>query len=255
MKRLWALALLSGAVFSIGALSFAGKAATATGSLSNERIIAGIVETAATVNIDELPAIAAERFTLPAAGVDVMRVRMEETYTINGVGTDTVELKGWIAARHNAPRPAPGQTQVTWGTAVIDTEFVGLELSGVSKIFGPVRVRLTEGAPSVGQVGAIDVPELREKFALASANNTSALAKCAAAIQVDVEMPQLGLSMKTQQPVRMYSIVETIPPVGHTASVSLTPTPLVDGSRQVGTLNRAEVKFREIVLKSSLNAE
>jgi len=70
---------------------------------------------------------------------------------------------------------------------------------------------------------------------------------CLASISVEVRMPDLDLEMITKEPVRWYSQVETIPPVNYTASVSLTPTPLVSEGRQVGTLESGIVKFREIV--------
>src|SRR5262245_24224450 len=77
-----------------------------------------------TVDLDSLPALPIEKFSLPESSVDVMRVRMEETYDIDGVGKDTVELRGWIAVRHDDPRAAVGETEVKWGTAVSNTEFV-----------------------------------------------------------------------------------------------------------------------------------
>lgn len=256
MKKVLALALLFGAVFSFAVLSHI-SATAANSNASDNQTIANVLDSVKNTDINTLAALPAEAFTLPKAGIDVMRVRMEETYTIDGVGTDTVELRGWIAARHDTARPVPGQTKVSWETAVIDTEFVGLELRGESKIFGPVQVHLTQGAPSFGQVGAIDVPELREKMAVSVKAHAAAglpnADACIANIKVDVEMPQLDLRMKTQQAVRMYSIVDTIPPVGNTASVSMAPTTLISADRAVGTLQHAEVKFREIVMRSSLN--
>jgi hypothetical protein len=256
MKKLLALALLFGAAFSLAVLSHITTTAKANASTDNQ-IIANVLDSVKNTDINTLAALPAEPFAFPKAGVDVMRVRMEEAYTIDGVGSDTVELRGWIAARHDNARPVAGQTQVSWETGVVDTEFVGLELRGESKIFGPVLVHLTQGAPSFGQVGAIDVPELRAKMAVAVkahvAANQPNPAACLANIKVDVEMPQLDLHMKTQQAVRMYSIVDTIPPVGNTASVSLAPTTLVSADRAVGTLQHAEVKFREIVMRSALN--
>jgi hypothetical protein len=258
MKKLLALALLFGAVFSLAVLSHFSATAAKANASSDNQTIANVLESIKNTDINTLAALPAEQFVFPKAGIDVMRVRMEETYTIDGVGTDTIELRGWIAARHDNARPVPGQTKVSWETGVVDTEFVGLELRGESKLFGPVQVHLTQGAPSFGQVGAIAVPELREKMAAAAKANAAAGnpkpdAACVANIKVNVEMPQLDLHMNTQQAVRMYSVVSTIPPVGNTASVSLAPTTLISADRAVGTLQHAEVKFREIVMRSSLN--
>lgn len=254
MKKLMLLTLVAGVMLGVSLIAYRG--ASATEPRPDKEIIADVVRDARTADINALPALPAKSFTLPTAGVEVMRVRMEETYTIAGVGTDTVQLTGWIAAKHDTPRPIPGETKVSWSTAVIDTEFVGLELKGESKIFGPVQVSLATNQKALGQVGAIDVPELREREALARKTakpGQDAVNKCVANIPVTVVMPQLNLSMKTEKPVRMFSLVETIPPIGHTASISLTPTSLISAERVVGTLEHAEVKFREIVMTTPLS--
>jgi hypothetical protein len=101
-----------------------------------------------------------EQWKLPEAGIQVMRATVEETYSIDGVGVDTVELNGWIAVKHGDPRAAAGESQVTWNTAVIDTDFVGLELTGESALFGPVKVTLDATRTAHGQVGRIEIPAL-----------------------------------------------------------------------------------------------
>ncbi|HSF39631.1 MAG TPA: DUF6073 family protein [Thermoanaerobaculia bacterium] len=215
--------------------------------------------------LESLPSVNVKSYTLPGPSVDVMRVRLEETYTIEGIGEDTVELTGWIAVRHGASRPAPGENAVTWATAVTDTEFVGLELRGESEVFGPVRVTLDESRPAIGQVGKIGVPE-RASQVLVAANDTAtaapqdgtkddsatdttagAAAACRAPVNVKVSMSQLGLEMKTKTPAVWYSKVSTIPPVGHVASVTVEPVSLVSADREVGKLVSGTVKFREVV--------
>ena len=137
MRKPVLITLLLGVMVGLALLSYRGltSTASATEPPPDGEIIASMLNSAKTADIGSLPSLPAASYTLPAAGVDVMRVRMEETYTIDGIGTETVQLSGWIAARHDTPRAAPGQTKVAWGTAIIDTEFVGLELTGESKIF------------------------------------------------------------------------------------------------------------------------
>jgi ketosteroid isomerase-like protein len=375
------------------------------------------------VTVAALPALPVEPLVLPEPGVDVMRVRMEETYEVKGVGKDTVPLTGWIAVKHTNTRPAAGETTLTWDTAVTDTEFVAMDLRGESPIFGPVRITLDQTQSCVGQVGKLDLPFIvqvgldatyspyrrSQKATPAGAQNmkptpqaTAALpaelmrgpkaavfqtlqnvmkaisakqpeqmqryyskgadtvffgnfaagekqrggqnevaslskmfanidtiqvvpdrdprisisgklavvaltgtnvvtnreklrgesrwrwtveleqqgnqwlithdhlsffdnpesplkdageirgltargACCLASLSVDVSMPKLDLQMSTSTPVHWYSEVETIPPVGYTASVSVTPTPLVSHGREVATLTSGAVKFREVV--------
>lgn len=220
--------------------------------------------------LETLKPVQVKSYTLPGPSVDVMRVRLSETYTIDGIGEDTVELTGWIAVRHGASRPAPGEKNVSWETAVTDTEFVGLELRGQSDVFGPVRVTLDESRPAIGQVGKISVPERASQFLLA-ANATTTTPKtgtpdkdtatqdsttepvdttnqdCRAPVNVKVSMSQLGLEMKTKTPAIWYSKVTTIPPVGHVASVTVDPVVLVSADREVGKLVSGTVKFREVV--------
>ncbi|HSF39630.1 MAG TPA: DUF6073 family protein [Thermoanaerobaculia bacterium] len=216
--------------------------------------------------LESLPSVNVKSYALPGPSVDVMRVRLEETYTIEGIGEDTVELTGWIAVRHGASRPAPGESTVTWSTAVTDTEFVGLELRGESEVFGPVRVTLDESRPAIGQVGKISVPEHARQVLLAAndtataapkgdttdssttdTDNADAISKCRAPVNVKVSMSQLGLEMKTKTPAVWYSEVSTIPPVGHVASVTVEPVALVSADREVGKLVSGTVKFREVV--------
>ena len=377
----------------------------------DEARIAGLLNDMRTADLASLPALPVARYVLPPAGVDVMRVRIEETYHVAGVGKDTVELTGWIAARHDTPRPAEGETDIRWGTAIVDTEFVGLELEGNSSVFGPVRISLDRSVPSNGAVGKLSIPfyaqmALEQAYRpLRSANASATIAtasqpppagdpgarmkgperevfrtmqqlwaaiskrdvkamsllysktgqnmffgtpgtglkfkgadpyleavakqfanvkdikvtprnedldikvfgrfavvavtgrndvtdlqgqtgsaewratvrmqqegtrwlithdhtsfapgggkgladiggKCLARLRVDVSMPQLALNMKTENPVLWYSEVDTIPPVGYTASVSAAPTRMISQGRAVATLQGGAVRFREIV--------
>jgi len=402
-------------------------------SPSDQERIAALLAEMKTADLASLKPISVQPFTLPTASVDVMRVRLEETYDVKGIGTDTVQLYGWIAVTHDNPRAAQGETEIRWGTAISQTEFVGMDLNGESKIFGPVHVELTPGVRSIGQVGKLDlslvdqvlvniaympyrsagygnaiassseqtrqsaqlmpasvateeksvgsakgsneaavkhtllevleaigdknpggmlkhyskntentffngslkspakggeeyINELGRMFAnvksiraipdeqsirikvsgnLASAyltgrnevvdnegnhgaspwawtvelereksgwtithdhlmftgagqlatdvGNIKNAAKCCAAnAAVSINMPQLNLHMQTERPVMWYSEVETIPPVGYTASVSFTPTPLMSDGRHAATLTSGVVKFREVVRKVQL---
>jgi hypothetical protein len=114
-----------------------------------------------------LAPIPVQEYVVPGPGVQVMRARLEETYEIDGIGRDTVQLQGWIAVRHGQARPTDGATEVTWETAVLDTEFVGMDLRGESDLFGPVQVKLDTTRPSFGQVGRIQIPELARVALLA----------------------------------------------------------------------------------------
>jgi len=245
----------------------------------------------------ELQSISIRPFELPSPGVDVMRARLHETYSVDGVGTDTVELSGWIAVRHSAPYLAPGEKELKWSTAVTDTEFVAMDLHGHSNVFGQVNVTIDKDRPSFGQVGRVQIPEAAKVTLLAklqkndaapraaanksaskadkpAAGKSSAEGKstadpkaaapaaapgkqpvddpnaavvCEAPVNVSVVMPDLKLQMKTEHHVTWYSLVDTIPPVGHTASVAIEPVRLIANGRAVATLESGIVDFREVV--------
>jgi hypothetical protein len=128
---------------------------------SNREILQRVIAEArgwTAVELEAMPTITPIPFQLPESGVDVMRAKVKETYAVDGVGTDTVELKGWIAVQHGRPRPSDERTAVTWDSAVIDTEFVAMDLRGHSDIFGEVRVELDPTHRSLGQVGNIACP-------------------------------------------------------------------------------------------------
>lgn len=273
-------------------------AATAADSepTSNEVKIASFLremDSMTPVRLNALEPIPINRFELPGSGVDVMRARLRETYSVDGVGKDTVELTGWIAVKHDNARPTKGEVELTWNTAVVDTEFVAMNLTGHSEVFGPVHVTLDRSRPSRGQVGRIEIPELARTALIARLDTSErdkaeggkavaprspkgeakgpvrnkdtaprdttpaapstkpadadATAVCAAPVLASVSMPDLGLEMTTKQHVTWYSLVDTIPPVGHTASITIEPVRLISAGREVGTLESGIVTFREVV--------
>jgi ketosteroid isomerase-like protein len=424
---LFALAVVAAGYTSIRVRA-AGQPVTRTTAQINQERVDTLIEAMRHVDLDALAPIEVKPLVLPEPSIDVMHVRLEETYDIAGVGKDTVELKGWIAVKHDHTHPGDGAESLTWNTAVTDTEFVAMDLRGESPIFGPVQVTLDKSVPSIGQVGNICLPfavgssldaaylpyrtlfhidqdaanriqgapyaltqtkrptaepslvvtganarpvlavidgvlgainkkdpKGMMKFYSASGNNlffgqvpggvargseryieelsktfkniktitakrndnaqvkvsgnlaiaavtgvndvvnaegqqgsspwrwTVELEKqrgkwkithdhlsffedpnspierqavsgvtargvcCLANLAVNVSMNKLDLKMRTAEPVHWYSEVQTIPPVGHTASVSAVPTTMISAGRNVGTLQHGAVKFREIV--------
>lgn len=434
-KRVSLTALLLGILLTLSftllsAAKSRDKAAEPAKEATDAERVSNLLTEMESVDLNNLPAIPVERFILPDSGVDVMRVRLQESYDVAGVGKDTVDLTGWIAVKHYNTHAVEGESQVKWGTAVTDTQFVGMDLRGESPIFGPVRVRLSPGQQAVGHVGKVSIPfpvgsiidaeyraqtgyngnakgtalkaepaprktakraksaqggpqlavenvimgvlkgvsnkdaqamlryydqsapglffgmsvdgpkklsaadhvqamslqfaninsihavpnddltirvsgplataaltgrnivvnndgvrleslwrwsvvleqkgtgwlitqdhidffidpnapielkQLQGQCAPATAAKAASACNCVAALDVDVLMPKLGLEMTTARPVLWYSKVDTIPPVGFTASVLVTPTPLVSDGRYVATLQHGAVKFREVV--------
>src|SRR4051794_34117618 len=240
-------------VFGAVAMIFA-SVPTSTSDSTKVAAMVAEMEGMSPARLATLNAIPPKPYTLPEPSVDVMRARLEETYTISGIGQDTVELSGWIAVTHGKP------STKDWNTAVTPTRFVALELHGESKLFGPVNVTFDPEKQVVGAVGKITLPEKalmrlaalqpkgpsKEKTPAAAGapangkgkggkggatkavsaddpdgtgdpGDGSASICCRAPVTVAVVMPKLNLKMATREPAIWYSRVNTIPPVGHVA--------------------------------------
>jgi len=258
-------------IFGTAALIFASE--RAAGPSDNVKVAALVTDMQGVnaARLQAMQAIAAKPYTLPEPSVDVMRARLTETYTISGIGQETVELTGWIAVTHGKP------STNDWNTAVTETRFVALDLNGESKLFGPVHVTFDPEKQVIGAVGRIALPD-KARMVLAAAQppkatkttkapkgqpdgtvvdaSGAAAAVCRAPVTVAVAMPKLDLKMETREPATWYSLVNTIPPVGQTASVTVDPVALVtsDG-REVGTLDSGRVLFRETVRHVALSNE
>ncbi|AGT11136.1 DUF6073 family protein [Paracoccus aminophilus] len=273
MQLIKRMILGSGAVLALSLSVSAGDLSTPIAP-ENQAKIDSLLERMKTMDVNAMPSLSVQRFTLPSAGVDVLRAKVEETYTIDGIGRDTVELSGWIAVVHSDPVSIePGQAP-RWGNAQVGTEFVGLSLKGESALFGPIEVSLNPDMPAIGRVGAwpdgkvppafltmvgvdqSDIDEMGRPTCKPPKGNSppeNAPCTCLAPLAVSVRMPSLKLEMKTDRPVVMQSSVETIPPVGYVASTSVEPRALMSDGRKVGELRSAQVKFREIILHEPLS--
>jgi hypothetical protein len=253
-------------------------AAAASEQSSDSAKVASLLNDMNTIGrsgLNSLPSVEIRRWEVPGPGIDVMRARLQETYSVDGVGRDTVELSGWIAVKHGQAHPVEGAKELNWNTAILDTEFVAMDLDGNSPVFGPVHVTLDKTRPSHGQVGRIEIPELAKHALQARLEKNDAAPKttlpktgakapaagdslqpglCGAPVVVKASMPNLGLSMASKSAITWYSLVDTIPPVGHTASIAIEPVRLLDNGREVATLESGIVMFREVVRHLPLSA-
>jgi hypothetical protein len=270
MRKVWIAVSVSCVV---AAFAFSAWAADPSSDSAKVASLINELKTAGPDGLAAMKPIPIRRFEVPGPGVDVMRARLRETYAVDGLGQDEVELTGWVAVRHGMARAAAGFNEVNWNTAVLDTAFVGMDLRGTSKLFGPVQVKLDESRPAVGQVGHIELPAGARAELMRLAANQPAKARtskattvnppvkpnvngaCAAKVNVAVLMPNLGLEMVTDHPVSWYSLVETIPPVGTTASIANEPVRLRNNGREVATLQGGIVDFREVVRHVSVTPQ
>lgn len=171
--------------------------------------------------------ITVKQKTLPDAGIDTVNITIMETYEVDGVGKDTVELKGVLVSNRTVPLLDHGTKSATWESATVVAQFTSLRLTGKSSLFGPIKVSLDKSVPAFGVVRAGD---------------------CKAALGVNVTMPKLGLKLKTAEPMQLQSKVTTVPPIGDEQTVSVAPVRLVeaDTNKLRGRLTKAQVMWREL---------
>jgi hypothetical protein len=162
----------------------------------------------------------------------VVNITLRETYSVEGVGHDTVELTGELEAHRGAP--LTGQSgEKSWENATIVALFTNLSVSGHSDVFGPVRVTLNRDIPSFGAVQA---------------------GKCKASMNLRVTMPKLGLVLNSAEPVQLWSDVETVPPIGDERTQSVGAVELIEAAtgRSRGQLREAVVAWRDLLHQKAL---
>jgi hypothetical protein len=169
----------------------------------------------------------------------VFLVNGRETIDIHGIGKDTIDLSGFFIVRRGDPQPLPN-VPLSWGNAVIPAEFRDLELFGVSKVFGTVRVGLDRAFVSQGQVG----PALKGTQAAA----------CAVSVHPSIELPEQKLTLTASKDgVILASNVIMVPPIGDVAR-SENSVPLIDElGHEVGTLISADLEIGQVLARIPLN--
>lgn len=169
--------------------------------------------------------------TLPVAGVDTVDITLEETYQVDGLGEDKVTLRGKLVGERTTPLLGFGETKDSWEKSTVVARFSKLELYGHSNVFGPVVVTLDDSVPAFGAVTN---------------------GKCAAAIPVQVAMPQHNLVLKSEAPIQLRSDVQTVPPIGDEKTESVGPVRLVNAQtmRPMGTMVKARVAWRDLTDQS-----
>jgi Family of unknown function (DUF6073) len=179
--------------------------------------------------------------TLPAGGVDTMQVRVREKIDVYGVGTDVIHMTGTFVVRRESPKPVRQDVEMAFPQAIIDAEFRALDLTGESPVFGVVNAGLDPEQTSAAEVRPPEQP--------AEVRVTSA--KCKAELQPVIDLPQLGLTLKTAEPVPLASNVVQIPPVGDVAR-SEKAVPLVDeDGNLMGELVSADIEVGEVIHRTT----
>ncbi|HEY9608727.1 DUF6073 family protein [Allocoleopsis sp.] len=169
--------------------------------------------------------------TLPEAGTDTVDITIEETYEVEGIGRDTVILKGILTTERATPLLSFGTTEQSWDNSAVVAKFTSLALKGESDVFGPIQVKLDQSTSGFGMVQG---------------------GNCRAVMPIEVSMPAHNITLRSATPVQLQSKVSHVPPIGDENTESVSPVVLVDTStgKSRGQILKARVAWRELAAQS-----
>ncbi|MEV4711619.1 DUF6073 family protein [Micromonospora sp. NPDC049374] len=172
-------------------------------------------------------------YTLTPSALEAFTVRERIHVRIDGLGEDVVDLYGMAIYRRHDPHAAQGR-ELDWASSTITAQFLSLQVTGHSDIFGQVKVMNTPAKPEGARV----------KPSPSHFTTPMPIKDCVTAIYPQFEVEQLGQTVTTgEQIVRLESRVAMVPPIGDVSRTSMR-YPLYDGeNRQVGELIAADIEI------------
>jgi hypothetical protein len=153
---------------------------------------------------------------------------------INGLGDDIVDLFGMNIFRRHDPQAAAGDP-FDWASATITAQFMALQVTGHSDVFGQVRVSNTPWKVEGARVKPSPRPRDGE---------IQPIKDYTTMLYPRFEVEQLGTTVDTGNTVvRLESRVAMAPPVGDVSRTTQSYA-LYDGDgRQVGELLAADIEI------------
>jgi hypothetical protein len=172
-------------------------------------------------------------YTLTPAALESFTVRERIHVSIDGLGEDIVDLHGLGIYRRHDPTASDGQ-ELDWAGATVTAQFLSLQVTGHSEIFGQVKV---SNSPEKAE-GA------RVKPSPKPGGNVMPIKDCVTSLYPRFEIEDLGMTVDTgDQVVRLESRIAMVPPVGDVSRTS-RKYPLYDSAgRQLGELIAADIEI------------
>jgi len=173
-------------------------------------------------------------YTLTPSALESFTVRERIHVRIDGLGEDIVDLHGMAIYRRHDPHAAEG-TALDWASSTITAQFLSLQVTGHSEIFGQVKVSNSPGKAEGARVKPSPAPD---------DGSVMPIKDCITMIYPRFEVEQLGMTVDTgDQVVRLESRVAMVPPIGDVSRTSKHYT-LYDGEgRRVGELIAADIEI------------
>lgn len=172
-------------------------------------------------------------YTLTPSALESFTVRERIHVRIDGLGEDIVDLHGMAIYRRHDPKVEDGAA-LDWPNTTITAQFLSLQVTGHSEIFGQVKVSNTPWKPEGARVRPTPGP----------GGGAMPIKDCVTALFPRFEIEQLGTTVDTgDQVVRLESRVAMVPPIGDVSRTS-RKYPLYDADgRTVGELVAADIEI------------
>lgn len=173
-------------------------------------------------------------YTLTPAALESFTVRERIHVRIDGLGEDVVDLHGLGIYRRHDPIAADGR-ELDWAGATVTAQFLSLQVTGHSDVFGQVKVSNSPEKAEGARVKPSPAP---------GKGNVMPIKDCVTSLYPRFEIEDLGMTVDTgDEVVRLESRIAMVPPVGDVSRTS-RKYPLYDSAgRQMGELIAADIEI------------
>lgn len=172
-------------------------------------------------------------YTMTPPALEAFTVRERIHVLVEGLGEDIVDLHGMAIYRRHDPYAAEG-VELEWASSTITAQFLTLQVTGHSEVFGQVKVMNTPTKPEGARVRPTPSRD----------GTLMPIKDCVTDIYPQFEIEELGQVVNTgDQVVRLVSRVAMVPPIGDVSRTS-AKYPLYDSTnRPVGELIAADIEI------------
>ncbi|MCP2335930.1 DUF6073 family protein [Actinomadura rupiterrae] len=175
-------------------------------------------------------------YTLTPAALEAFTVRERIHVSVDGLGEDLVDLHGMAIYRRHDPVAGDGHG-LDWAGSVITAQFLALQVTGHSEVFGQVRVSNTPSRPEGARVRPTPPPGGPDVGVMP-------IKDCVTMIYPRFEIERLGRTVDTgAQVVRLESRVAMVPPIGDVSRTSRRYPLYDEDGRRVGELVGADIEI------------
>jgi hypothetical protein len=162
--------------------------------------------------------------------VDVLDLCLNVEIDIPGIGLVNTSLSGPTTIRTQVGPNGEASDQGVNGLDEVVAQLTDMNLSGVDPVVGQLRMRLNSNTASMGQIEerANNTPGLLDLPPYTPTGNADSFFD----VFFQIELPDLGVVLLTNQPIRLTALITHFPPVNDYSDISKTKVELFDQNSQ-----------------------